>query len=110
VGARLFDAGQPIAAAVAPVGDTLSSEDLNSIDELERLEELYNDLAEEAATMVIQPNQLSRFTVVFADLEGVSLSEQLTYDVGVVQTEHQDEYGAWRRIVYNPELFETANP
>jgi hypothetical protein len=57
-------------------------------------------VAQEAASLVIQPNQRSRFSVVFPDFDDAHDVAELSYAVEIVRTEHPDAAGDWVRVEY----------
>lgn len=101
VGGRLIWRGQEIATQVAPVGGTLSPEDLEAVSSIEALEEVYRELWAEVAGLIIQPNQLTRFTLAFVEPEGYQVADGWTYQVEIVGAEHSGEDGYWRRSTFN---------
>jgi hypothetical protein len=98
--ARLLRDGAPVSDVVAPVGRTLSQEELETILTPETLDGLYAVVAQEAASLVIQPNQRSRFSVVFPDFDDAHDVAELSYAVEIVRTEHPDAAGDWVRVEY----------
>ena len=98
----LYSGGQAVETVAAPVGAPLSPEDLERVSGAEQLAYEYEQLAEEAAGLLIRGNQRSPFTLVFltADLAPDEV-ESMSYEVELVQAEFMDENSAWRRVTFD---------
>jgi len=103
---RLSRDGEVIDVNAAPVGRSLSAEEIEQITSSESIDDLYETLAENARGFIIQPDVRSRFTLVFVVQAASELNETLTYEVNIVRAERTDDDGAWRRLVFSADYFE----
>lgn len=102
---RLAREGEAVDVNAAPVGRSLSHEELEQITSSESIDGLYETLADNARGFIIQPDVSSRFTLVFVVPTATELDETLTYEVNIVRAERTDDAGAWRRLVFDPAYF-----
>jgi predicted Zn finger-like uncharacterized protein len=109
---RLLSDEREVARVVAPVGRTLSQEELETLLAPEALDALYATVGAEAAALVIQPSQRSRFSLVFADYDPAWEDDALRFTVEVARAERPSGDGGWERVVLAGEAGEvrTAGP
>lgn len=105
VSGKVFDNGELVASVTAPACSPLESEELEDIDSEGTLTDIYQGLAEQAASFDLGGDQACPFTLAIVDETVLARDlEHLTYEVGLVRAEYQDQRTAWRRVVFDRDL------